>query len=77
MTIEVDTVSDKDQVLRTSQGGISWALWNTLDFNSAPNESGSGLSTDGAGALTIPSTANSGLVMLRISDTDMGLYDFT
>lgn len=73
MAITVNRIKDVNGNTRPNQGGISWALWNSIITN-APNEEGSGLTTDSNGALTIPSVADSGYIMVRIDDDDMGLY---
>ncbi len=73
MAIQVDEVVDISGATRANQSGIAWAVWSG-EITAAPAESGSGLSTDGNGALTIPSTATSGYFMLRVSNSLMGIY---
>ena len=76
MSIAIDQVRSAAGTARASQAGIAWSLWPTSDITAAPGESGTGLTTGADGSLTVPSTASAGILMLRISDTDMGLYQF-
>ncbi len=75
MPISIDTCYLADGTLRPNLTGIAWALWPTRDITQAPGESGTGLTSDAGSAITIPSTASAGIFMLRIDDTNMGLYD--
>lgn len=73
MSIQIDRVYNKDNVTQVNKTGISWTLW-TGPITGAPAESGSGISTDAAGALTVPSVAVAGTFALRVDDNEMGLY---
>lgn len=73
MSVTVNRVKDVNGNTRPNLGNIAWALFEENIFDT-PDEQGSGLSTDGNGALTVPSVLDSGYVMLRVDDNDMGLY---
>lgn len=74
MAIAINRLYAADDTTRASVTGIAWALWAGGDITQDPDESGSGLATDAQGAVTVPSSAGGGVLMLRVSDTDMGLY---
>ena len=73
MTILINRVKDVNGNTRPNLSNISWTVWATSITNT-PDEEGAGLTTDGNGALTVPSVLDLGYVMLRINDNDMGLY---